>query len=317
MVGILGCAPSQNSAQSAAWNHMLERLVVNAVYLPLDLGSSVMDPKNILNRILAQAQEIEPVVGFKVAVPYKGLVFELVSKNATGAALRMKTANTVVKSTDGFLCANTDGQGMRDNLSEAFGSLEKRVFLIVGAGAAAMSIGESLIPDAQKIFLTNRTIEKAHALCDFLHQHHRDKAVEVIPLNRLDSILNQVDCIINATPVGREGPWEGFSSIAPTHGGADQNNRISESLIRRISRPIGFASTLYLPERERLLQQALDAGHPVVNGLGMWLYQAARAAQQFFFPEELGKVPLRRIVELMKEGFLLDSDLPAHHAHHG
>lgn len=206
--------------------------------------------------------------------------------------------NTVAKRGGRLVAANTDGAGMASHLKEAFGSLTGKRFLLLGAGGAAASIADALRGQTGGIVIAARSEEKARRLRDFLEL----PAAETAALDDVDRVIAGVDCVINTTPVGRSGPLEAFSALASTDLPAEENAVRSESILAGLPRPIAFASTLYRPEKELLLRQAQARGHRVVNGLGMWLYQAALAAKELFFPERLDGVPLPRIAAALGEG---------------
>jgi len=283
---------------------MLERRGLRATYLSFELRS-FQDPENALKEIISEAEVIPDIVGFKLAAPYKRAVFRILETYAEGAAARLGVANTVVKKKGRFFCENTDGEGMYHNLLEAFGPLKGKTFLIVGAGGAATTISDRLIQTAGRIVIANRTLKKAHLLKQLLNENHNGKTVEVVSMGDIPRVIQEVDCVINTTPVGREGPLASFSSLSQTDVSADENNKASEEMINTLSRPIWFASTLYRPEKELLLRQAEKGGHRIVNGLGMWCYQAACAAKEFFFLDELLSVPLHEIATLFREGLNL------------
>ncbi len=302
VVGLIGEAPSKGAAQNTAQNHMMQVLGLNAIYLPFDLALSRRDVMNVLKQVVADAQLAPSLCGFKVAPPYKHAFYQLLHFRAEGAAKRLGVVNTVAKKNGGLVCVNTDGEGMHHNLLEAFGSLDGMTYLILGAGGAATTISDCLIQRAGRIILAARNMEQALRLKQLLERLHPSKAIDALPIERVSEVIGQADCVVNTTPVGRHGPLKSFSGLVSTNMYAEENTALSNRLIEGLSHPICFASTLYQPEREILLQQAEWHGHRAVNGLGMWLYQAAVAARDFFFPDELSGTPMPRIAAALREG---------------
>jgi shikimate dehydrogenase len=293
-VGIVGPAPSVGAvAQTAAWNRLLDALVPDAVYLPLDLKDA--GPEKLAAAL--KAAQAEPrLAGFKVAPPYKEPFYELLNERAEPSAAPLRAANTVYRGRDGKLrCANTDGEGMRQNLLQAFGVADGRRILLLGAGGAAASIGFALGQRARKVWIANRTRAKAQVLAQSI-------GAEALSIAGVGVALAQAELVINTTSVGRQGPLEGFSALASTSGTPEENAAASKALIDSLQGRVDFASTLYVPEKELLLRQAETAGHRVVNGLGMWLFQAAIAAKELFFSAELAKVPLAEVAKRLREG---------------
>ena len=298
--GIIGHGVTKNTGQNIAWNYLLERLHLDAEYVPLDLAPGAR-AEAVLARILVEAEATPDMVGFKVAPPHKEAVFRALETRATGAAVRLAVANTVGRRNGAFFCTNTDGDGMYDNLREAFGNIDGLAILIIGAGGAATTIGDRVIPVARRLILANRTAERPQRLKQLLERNHPGKQVQAIAISDIASVIAEIDLVINTTPVGREGPFERFSALVSTAMAAEENQRASERIIGRLRSPIRFASVLYRPAREVMLQQAEKYGHRVANGLGMWIYQAAVAAKECFFPDELQTTSLRTIAAVMRE----------------
>lgn len=300
-IGIIGHGVAKSTGQNRAWNYLLERLHLDAEYVPLDLVPGA-GAEALLAKILGEAEATPAVVGFKVAPPHKEAVFRVLETRATGAAARLAVANTIGRKNGVFFCTNTDGDGMYENLREAFGDIDGLAILIIGAGGAAATIGDRVIPVARRLILANRTAERAQRLKQLLERNHPGKRVQAIATPDIASVVGEMDLVINTAPVGREGPLERFSALASTDMAAEDNQRESERIIGRLRSPIRFASTLYRPAREVMLQQAEKYGHRAVNGLGMWIYQAGVAAKECFFPDELQTTSLRTIAAIMREG---------------
>lgn len=304
VIGLVGEAPSKNYAQNAAWNHLLRVFELDAVYLPFDLDSSRPDTLGRLADLIADAQASNMLVGFKVAPPYKETMFELMRASASSVALRLRVINTISKIGGQLACFNTDGMGMYHNCTEAFGSLVGKSFLILGSGGAAATISDEMIQHARKLVIAARNAAAAGALQRLLMQHNQgaQKTIEIVSLEQIPVVIGDADCVINTTPVGRQGALEQFSALASTDVSAEENAARSREMIETLPSSVCFASTLYRPDKELLLRQAEQHGHRVVNGLGMWLYQAAVAAQDLFFPEALSRVAVSRIAAVLREG---------------
>lgn len=312
-VGIVGPNPSANGAQNRAWAEALKALGVDAAYLPLDLAPSP-DPSAALARLLAAWEPASGLVGLKVAPPYKEACVALRPDAADGAAKRLGCANTLARRGGRTVSANTDGEGMRLHLEESFGPLAGRAILIVGAGGAATGIVDALAASAGRIVIANRTEAKAAALAAFALRNHPAAKISAVSLAGLGAALAGAEVVVNTTSVGRQGPLEGFSALCPTELSPADNAAASALLLDGLKRPIAFASTLYRPERELLLRQAEERGHRVANGLGMWLYQAAAAAKDLLFPDELATVPVGRVAAALRAA-LEAQETPRPHAH--
>jgi len=301
-IGIIGHGVTKSTEQGTAWNYLLDRLHLDAEYVPFDLPPEA-GAQVVLAKILEEAEANPDILGFKVASPHKEAVFRTLETRATSVATRLAVANTVGRKNGTFFCTNTDGDGMYENLREAFGDIGGLAILIIGAGGAAAAIGDRVFPVARRLIVANRTADRAQRLKQLLERNHPDKQVQAIAASDIASVVSEMDLVINATPVGREGSFEPFSVLASTNMAAEDNQRESKRIIGGVRLPIRFASTLYRPAREGMLQQAEKHGHRVVNGLGMWIYQAAIAAKECFFKDALHATSLRTIAAVMREGW--------------
>lgn len=304
VIGLVGEAPSTNRAQNAAWNYLLQAFDLKAIYLPFDLNPLQSGALEKLACAISDAQASDKLLGLKVAPPYKEPVFELMRRASYGTALRLGVINTIGKKNGALACFNTDGVGMYHNLMEAFGECSGKSFLILGSGGAAATIADELIQHARKIIIAARNTVASASLHRLLMRYHPQKLIETISLEEVPHVIGGVDCVINTTPVGRQGPFEQFSALVSTDIAATENVAASIEIIKALPPSVCFASTLYRPDKELLLQQAEQRGHRVVNGQGMWLYQAAVAAQEFF-PEALSTIPVSHIASALREGMAI------------
>jgi shikimate dehydrogenase len=300
-VGVLGKKPSTNSGQNGAWDHLIKTFNLDAAYLPFDLGLPEDIPAK-LKSVIAAAGEEARFKGFKIAPPFKEPLHSLLNDNADTHASNLQSANTVTKPGETVCCVNTDGLGMRHNLIEYFGPIDGKTVLIIGAGNSAASISDALAGVVGPIMFTSRSLEKSQARESWLKTNHGDAAIDSFPFEDIGTAIAKADIVINTTPVGRDGNFGGFSCLANTNISQEENCNLSIKILDSLDRKISFASTLYFPECEPLLQQAETRGHKVVNGLGMWLFQAAVAAKDHFFKEALTDVSHSNVASIMREG---------------
>lgn len=122
--------------------------------------------------------------GFFVTKPYKNDVARIVS-GGTGAVNVVRCCD---KSTH-----NTDGDGFMYALERAFPGFDERVrsALILGAGGAAESATGALIKAGKKVYVLNRTL---------------DRALKLTSKTGAELYYNEpAELVVNCTSVGRDG----------------------------------------------------------------------------------------------------------------
>ncbi len=143
--------------------------------------------------------------GLNVTVPFKGEAWQSVD-DCSLAASRARAVNTIKRLDNGDLFgANTDGIGLCNDLQQNLNwPLHNKRVLLIGAGGAARGVLLPLLNcQPSLITITNRTIEKAHALAkEFIDSG------EVTTKDQRELKREQFDIVINATSssIGAELP---------------------------------------------------------------------------------------------------------------
>ena len=154
---------------------------------------------------------------------------------------------------------NTDADAVTRSLKEDLEvSLPGSKVLLLGAGGAGRTAALKLASEGvTDLYLVNRTSARAEAVAVEIHQRYpKVKTTVGYP-------TGTVDLVLNATSLGLR---------------ADDPLPYSETNFA-LSRAKAVYDMIYLPSETRLLQQAKAAGCRVANGLGMLLYQGAKALE--------------------------------------
>jgi shikimate dehydrogenase len=183
------------------------------------------------------------------------LAFEV--QDAAGAAQAVRTldptaraigaVNTIVNENGVLKGYNTDCQAALAPLVP-FGISGKTV-CIVGAGGAARAVAHGIAAQNGDIIITNRTEQKGRALAETVN-------ARFIPAEEMENI--QADVIINTTSIGMT-PKENEISFPP-------EALRSEMVVMDV---------VYTPLRTRLLEAAEQKGCTTIDGLSMFIAQAA------------------------------------------
>lgn len=127
--------------------------------------------------------------GLSVTIPHKEKTIFL-PKEAPSIVKHIGSANTVLFKGDKIHLSNTDYLGMK-NLIKKNLMLQNRNILIIGAGGTARAMIYALKEFQNKIFITNRTTQRAKLLAE---------EFEIILLDNIGKKDLYFDVIINATP---------------------------------------------------------------------------------------------------------------------
>ena len=156
---------------------------------------------------------------------------------------------------------NTDAFGFIENVhSMAFGvDFTHRPAVVLGAGGAARAVVYGLIEaGAQKIILTNRTMDKAQEIAAM------SDIIEVVEWDVRNDALSGAGFLTNTTSLGMRGkdPLDIDLSLLPKYA--------------------TVCDIVYVPLMTKLLEQAQARGNQTVTGIGMLLHQARPAFEKWF-----------------------------------
>lgn len=192
--------------------------------------------------------------GCNLTLPHKEAALDLVDRLAPGAR-RVGAINTVIVAADGSLeGSNSDGIGFLDNLRSAIPAWRAGAgpAVVLGAGGAGRTIVATLADaGAPEIRLLNRNRARAEALAQSL-----GGPIRVIDWAERSEALAGAALLVNCTSLGMSGhePLDLALDALP-------RNAVVNDIV-------------YVPLETPLLAAARRRGNPVVDGLGMLLYQA-------------------------------------------
>jgi shikimate dehydrogenase len=254
VVAVLGY-PIHHSKSPKMHGFWLDQVAVPGHYIPLEIH-----PDNF-----ESALKNMPKLGFRganVTIPFKERALEI-ADFVSERAERIGAANTLYFDADGKIHAdNTDGYGFITNLKNAAShwTAKSGPAFVLGAGGAARAILDALITeDTPKIYLTNRTKERALTLA----QEFGDR-VKVIDWDDKNTILPDITTLINTTSLGMDGSGDlglNFSLLTDA---------------------MTVTDIVYTPLETELLKNAKQQGCTCVDGLGMLIYQGIPGFENWF-----------------------------------
>lgn len=203
--------------------------------------------------------------GMNVTVPFK-LDAQAFADELTMRAQLAGAVNTLWIQDGKIYGDNTDGVGLvRDLLAQGIAIHESRILLLGAGGAARGVIGPLLEQSPKCLVIANRTSTKADELVKLFANLAATKevALESRTLSDLENSEKSpypFDLVINATAAG-------LSEASP----------LSAAAVVNIFTPSSFAYDMVYGKTTAFMQQALQRGARISDGLGMLVEQAADA----------------------------------------
>jgi shikimate dehydrogenase len=203
--------------------------------------------------------------GMNVTVPFK-LDAQAFADELTARAKLAGAVNTLWLQGGKIYGDNTDGAGLvRDLLAQGIAIHDSRVLLIGAGGAARGVMGPLLECSPKSLVIANRSSAKAEELVKLFANLAASKevALESRTLAELEDSKKTpypFDLVINATAAG-------LTDESPLSSGAVAN----------IFTPSSFAYEMVYGKTTAFMQQALQRGARISDGLGMLVEQAADA----------------------------------------
>jgi len=224
------------------------------------------------------------ILGLNVTVPHKSEVIDsLVDMDPLAKAIG--AVNTLVRVDGGFKGYNTDILGLARELEDEGIELADSKVIILGAGGAARAITFLCSSKgAKKIYLLNRSVDKAQDIAHAVNTHfHNEK---VIPMN----IADYADI-----------PGTDYIVIQTTSVGLHPNDTAvvidDEAFYKKVKVGVDI---IYNPSETRFMKMCKNAGKPACNGLKMLLYQGV-AAYELWNDVSVTKEQADKVYNKMKE----------------
>ena len=230
--------PIDHSLSPKLHNFWLKKNKIEAVY-----EKKLLDEKEI-PKLIESIRKSE-INGVNVTVPFKNSVIPFLDA-LSSEAKKTNSVNTICTEEDKIIGHNTDIVGFELALRYINYEVKRKRALIIGAGGVSPSIIYALKNmGCEKIYLTNRTFEKAERIKETFN--------DIIVQKWGD--IPEFDIVINATSVGLKN--ENFDFDLNKFG----NNKF-------------FYDVIYNPSETNFLKVAKLNGNKTENGRMMFIYQA-------------------------------------------
>jgi shikimate dehydrogenase len=227
-------------------SYTLSPLIHSVIYEKTGIEASydIIDCKR--EELPVVVEKLKEYDGFNITKPHKQNILPYLQNS------ELKSVNTVAISDGKFYGYSTDGYGFSRDLKLKFGNVSGTA-LVLGAGGVAGVIVKELIKLGVKVYITNRTQERAEALA----------AETGATACKLDEIAP--DLIVNCTSCGYN---EGENPASK--GGLTKNG-----LAVKTDKVKWVYDTIYAPPETELLKSFPLAQRS--NGFGMLILQGVEA----------------------------------------
>jgi shikimate dehydrogenase len=234
--------PIEHSLSPKLHNYWIKENNIKAVYGKKQLNER--DIKEIISEIRKNK-----IHGLNITVPFKKTIIPFLD-GLTPIANEAQSVNTIYKENDKIIGHNTDIGGFELAIKKINYNIKNKKVFVLGAGGVSSSIIMALKKmGAEKIILSNRTIEKAKNLKKIIPD------IEVLKWGETP----EFNIIINATTLGLKKTDEIKLDYA-----AIGTNKL-------------FYDVIYNPKLTNFLLKAKEFGNQIENGKMMFIYQAHQA----------------------------------------
>ncbi|QCX34131.1 shikimate dehydrogenase [Caloramator sp. E03] len=258
LIGLIA-TPISHSLSPTMHNEAFAKLGLDYVYLAFDCGNEQLED-------VVKGFRALNIRGFNVSMPNKTVIHKYLDKLSPAAELA-GAVNTVVND-NGVLTGHiTDGTGYMQSIKEEGVDVIGKKMTIIGAGGAATAISiQAALDGVKEISIFNRKDEfykRAEKTVKDINEKTQCKAqlFDLDDTDRLRAEIAESVILTDATSVGMK-PLENFCNIP------------DPSMLRP---DLVVSDVVYIPKKTKLLEMAEKQGCKIINGLGMMLWQGAKA----------------------------------------
>ncbi len=278
--GVVGW-PVEHSLSPLVHNAGFEAVGHDGVYLPMPIAVSEDGGRDKTGAYESFKATMLAMIdhrgldlaGVSVTIPHKQNLVRLARERGwsiddTSEACGAGNTLTITR-TQGRVTAdvrNTDAPAAAACLADVLGDLKGKRIAIVGAGGVARAIAVGVSALGADVLVANRTPERAAGLvADLAKAASANGAASAIEIDKLPS--SGAHAIVNATPVGMAG------------GPAPDESPVPAAVIKDCPPDTVYFDTVYTPFETPMLALARARGARTINGVGMFVRQAAMQAQ--------------------------------------
>lgn len=265
IIGIFG-DPVEHTLSPLIHNEAFQHLKLDYCYVPFNVK------KEKLKEAVQSIRALN-IKGVNITVPHKEVVIQYLDE-ISEEAKNIEAVNTILNDNGVLKGYNTDVKGFILSLKEEEVSVSGKNILVIGAGGAAKALVYGVLMEGGRVYIFNRTIERAYAIKD---RFISSGFIEVTDVNK--STTEKMDIIVNATSLGLK---------------KDDPLPLNPEFLK----PEHIYFDIVYPETS-LMKEAKKIGCKVIGGAGMLLWQAAFAFEvwtEIKAPVEIMKKILNKVI---------------------
>lgn len=251
--GLIG-NPVEHTLSPLIHNTLAERLGQELVYVPFHVEQGRLAEA-------VKGAEALNVLGLNVTVPYKSEVIDCLTE-IDGLAENIGAVNTLVRTAQGYKGYNTDMEGLYRAMESERIRIAGEQIILLGAGGAARAVAWlCAAKGAARVYLLNRTLDKAEAVAEEVNASAGRETI--CPMKLADYA---------AIPQGK------YLAIQGTSVGLSPNGEdvviADDAFYEKVH--TGF-DLIYNPWETKFMRLVKKHGGRAYNGLKMLLYQGVIA----------------------------------------
>ena len=251
--GLIG-NPVEHTMSPLIHNFLAEEMGIDMAYVPFHVE------KGQLDAAVKGAYGLN-ILGCNVTVPYKNDVIESLVE-LDDLAEKTGSVNTLVRVEGGYKGYNTDITGLLRALKSEGIKLEGEEVIILGAGGVGRAVAfMCAVNGASKVYLLNRTVEKAQSIADEVNKKVGTQCVEAWCMEDYAKLPDKKYLVLQATSVG----------LYPN---VDDVVLEDEAFYKKVK--AGY-DLIYNPWETKFMKLVKAQGGQAYNGLKMLLFQAVDA----------------------------------------
>jgi len=255
--GLIG-NPVAHTLSPLIHNTLAEKQQINMVYVPF-----LVAPDQVREAVKgAYALDIH---GFNVTVPHKSAVIASLQE-IDELAEKIGAVNTLVRVEGGYKGYNTDMTGLHRALLSEQIPIEGEEIILLGAGGAARAVAfMCAYYGVRKVYLLNRTMERAQKVAEEVNQTLQTDCIIPMQMKDYSLLPDRKFLAIQGTSVGL------YPDVAEA---AIMDDAFYEKI------HTGY-DLIYKPGKTQFMKNVEQAGGKAYNGLKMLLYQGIDAFEHW------------------------------------
>jgi len=250
ITGVFGY-PVKHSLSPVFQNAAFQYLGLDYVYIPVEVA-----PEDIGKAV--EGIRAMNFAGVNITIPHKKTVIPYIDELDREAEI-LGVVNTLVNRAGKIKGYSTDGYGFILSIKESGIFLKDSTVFLLGAGGSACAIAGALAKARiRKLYICNRTEERAIMLKEHLSEKFNFKNVSVVPFEErnTEKYWKDVDILVNTTSVGMK---KGDPLL----------------IDRKFINSLKLVYDIIYNRKTELIKTAGKSGIKTIDGLSMLIYQGA------------------------------------------